>query len=160
MWLWTKVQMWSFEEPANPTNSTHGNKINGTQQDRTVVRTLFLLSSEFSFVRWWPLHFKPENGSSAEWGLHYLPFWQPLLVVYSNSSIESALLQYCPAANAKCFKYYKTAKNLPSVHTAQKNKNQMKPVCPAFVYHMSQTWVVSLPPVPRPLRKTSNIYIF
>lgn len=42
----------------------------------------------------------------------------------TNSSTESALLQYCPTANAKCFKYYKTAKNLPSVHTAQENKER------------------------------------
>lgn len=55
------------------------------------------------------------------------------------------------------FKYYKTAKNLPSVHTAQKEKKQKGyqrspiPISPPCLRHEK--------PQP-PLRKTLNIYIF
>ena len=59
------------------------------------------------------------------------PFASPLPPVVdhnNNSSIESALLQYCPAANAKCFKYYKTAKNLPSVRTARGKQREKQEV--------------------------------
>jgi len=44
----------------------------------------------------------------------------------SNSSIKSALLQYCPAANAKCFKYYKTAKNF-SAYSSKRKKLSTHP---------------------------------
>lgn len=42
----------------------------------------------------------------------------------SNSSIKSALLQYCPAANAKCFKYYKTAKKF-SAYISKREKKKI-----------------------------------
>lgn len=83
----------------------------------------------------------------------------PLLVIYTNSSIDSALLQYCPAANAKCFKYYKTAKNLPSVHSAQEKKNYQICSIPSEL-HVPDMSATPIPPRSLPLRKSSNIYIF
>lgn len=104
----------------------------------------------------------PPHMSSAGRRPGYFPFFAdcPVLVVYTNSSIESALLQYCPAANAKCFKYYKTAKNLPSVHTAQEKKKELSNLPDPRQYSVSQTRVAPFPPSSLPLRKSSNIYIF
>lgn len=55
------------------------------------------------------------------------------------------------------FKYYKMAKYLASVHTAQKKNNKRLSKKPdPHQFSMSQTRVVPNPP----LRKSLNIYIF
>lgn len=71
----------------------------------------------------------------------------------SSSSIKSALLQYCPAANAKCFKYYKTAKKFSAYSSKNEQKKKMYQIFPNSKSHKEQ----SLPPNPPPC---TNIYIF
>lgn len=69
----------------------------------------------------------------------------PLLVIYTYSSIKSALLQYCPAANAKCFKYYKTAKESPISAYSSGKKGVIK--CTYFLLIPFPTRLVALPPL-------------
>lgn len=90
--------------------------------------------------------------------LHYHPFFQLLLSgllhVFKYWKNIIAILSHW---KCKMLKYYKTAKNLPSVHTAPEKKFRFVPSL--SVLHVSdQSGPAATPPPSH--RKSSNIYIF